>query len=290
MATDNYFDRWLNGIFSGIGATDATPKNHTITIKHQNLNTTPSFEIRNILSNRKKLAFTVVWADGTTTTVHLQPGDEWDDEKALAMCFTKKALGNKGNFNDKFNDALNNKMKVIPGGAGIAPEKECACGGEHPCTVCTCDGKKYGVISGEAIAADHAAPGDETAAEACDRMMQEATMEAMQKAGVTAKEATNAITELIHELSKQNNTNKKVEPTKKRYQVLLRTGLYDDQLLFESDDLTAVKRFAHTNAKQRGHGYYTRLWHSVDGMYIDYGSYSTYYFIPNMTVEEWTGK
>ena len=242
------------------------------------------YEIRNILSNRKKLAFTVVWTDGTVTTVHLHPGDEWDDEKALAMCFTKKALGNKGNFNDKFNDALATKMKVIP-----APEKECACGGEHPCTVCTCDGKKYGVISGEATA-DHAAPGDETAAEACDRMMQEATMEATQKAGVTAQEATNSIAELVHELSKQNNTNKKIPTTDKRYQVLLRTGLYDDQLVFESDDLAAVRNFVHTNAKQRGHGYYTRLWHAIGGMYIDYGSYSTYYFIPDMTVEEWTGK
>ena len=133
MLTDNRneFERWLDGIFS-----DATPKSHTITIKHQNLNTTPSFEIRNILSNRKKLAFTVVWADGTTTTVHLQPGDEWDDEKALAMCFTKKALGNKGNFNDKFNDALNNKMKIIPGGAGIVAEKECDC--DNTCTECKC--------------------------------------------------------------------------------------------------------------------------------------------------------
>ena len=214
------------------------------------------YEIRNVLSNRKKLAFTVVWADGTTTTVHLQPGDEWDDEKALAMCFTKKALGNKGNFNDKFNDVLATKMKIIPGSAGITPEKECACDDEHTCTTCTC--KKIS--------------------------------DAIQEAGVSAQEATNSIAELVHELSKQNNTNKKVPTTDKRYQVLLRTGLYDDQLLFESDDLAAVKRFVSTNAKQRGHGYYTRLWHAIGGMYIDYGSYSTYYFIPGMTIEEWTGK
>ena len=80
------------------------------------------FDIQSILSNRKKNAFTVVWADGTTTVVHCQPGDDWDDEKALAMCFTKKALGNKGNFNDIFNDALDNKRKIIPGGAGIVAE------------------------------------------------------------------------------------------------------------------------------------------------------------------------
>ena len=93
------------------------------------------FEIRSVLSNRKKLAFSVVWMDGTTTVVHLQPGDEWDDEKALAMCFTKKALGNKGNFNDKFNDALDNKMKIIP--ADPEPEKACDCDGT--CEECKCE-------------------------------------------------------------------------------------------------------------------------------------------------------
>ena len=88
------------------------------------------FAIRSVLSNRRKNAFTVVWEDGTTTVVHCQEGDEWDDEKALAMCFTKKALGNKGNFNDKFNDALNNKMKVIPEEKKTIPARE----------VCDCDG------------------------------------------------------------------------------------------------------------------------------------------------------
>ena len=76
------------------------------------------FEIKAVQSNRAKNVFTVAWKDGTVTSVHCQPGDDWDDEKALAMCFTKKALGNKGNFNDKFNDALAH-MKTIP-----APKKK----------------------------------------------------------------------------------------------------------------------------------------------------------------------
>ena len=76
------------------------------------------FEIKAVQSNRAKNVFTVAWKDGAVTSVHCQPGDDWDDEKALAMCFTKKALGNKGNFNDKFNDALAH-MKVIP-----APEEK----------------------------------------------------------------------------------------------------------------------------------------------------------------------
>ena len=96
------------------------------------------FAIRSVLSNRKKNAFSVVWMDGTTTVVHCQSGDEWDDEKALAMCFTKKALGNKGNFNDKFNDALDNKMKTIP--AEPIPEKACDCDGT--CVECKCEREK----------------------------------------------------------------------------------------------------------------------------------------------------
>ena len=92
------------------------------------------FAVRSVLSNRKKNAFSVVWMDGTTTVVHCQAGDDWDDEKALAMCFTKKALGNKGNFNNKFNDALDNKMKIIP--AEPAPKKACNCDGT--CTECKC--------------------------------------------------------------------------------------------------------------------------------------------------------
>ena len=123
------FQRWIDGIFNSAGIVSLEScydKPVKIVFEGEKTKKTVSpFEIQSVLSNRKKNAFTVVWADGTHTTVHCQSGDEWDDEKALAMCFTKKALGNKGNFNDKFNDALDNKMKVIP--AGPAPEKTCDC-------------------------------------------------------------------------------------------------------------------------------------------------------------------
>ena len=90
-----------------------------LTVKADNTKpTVDPFEIKAVQSNRAKNVFTVAWKDGTVTSVHCQPGDDWDDEKALAMCFTKKALGNKGNFNDKFNDALAH-MKTIP-----APEEK----------------------------------------------------------------------------------------------------------------------------------------------------------------------
>jgi hypothetical protein len=69
--------------------------------------------ITSILANHKKNAFTVVWADGTSTVIHCQPGDKWDDEKALAMCFVKKIAGNKGNFNDIFTEIMPAKIKRI---------------------------------------------------------------------------------------------------------------------------------------------------------------------------------
>lgn len=71
------------------------------------------YAIQSILANHKKNAFTVVWADGTYTVIHLQPGDKWDDEKALAMCFVKKMMGNKGSFNDIFTQELPSKLKEI---------------------------------------------------------------------------------------------------------------------------------------------------------------------------------
>ena len=78
--------------------------------------------ITSILANHKKNAFTVVWADGTSTVIHCQPGDKWDDEKALAMCFVKKIAGNKGNFNDIFTEIMPAKIKRI--GSAEEPEAE----------------------------------------------------------------------------------------------------------------------------------------------------------------------
>ena len=44
----------------------------------------------------------VLWEDGTKTVVKCQEGDTFDEEKGLALCFMKKALGNKSNFNNFF--------------------------------------------------------------------------------------------------------------------------------------------------------------------------------------------
>ena len=44
----------------------------------------------------------VFWNDGTKTTVKCSKRDEYSEEVGLAMCISKKALGNKGNFNEVF--------------------------------------------------------------------------------------------------------------------------------------------------------------------------------------------
>lgn len=44
----------------------------------------------------------VIWKDDTKTVVKCQSGDTYSEELGLAMCISKKYLGNKGNFNDEF--------------------------------------------------------------------------------------------------------------------------------------------------------------------------------------------
>ena len=51
-----------------------------------------------------KPATIVFWADGDKTVVKCQDGDTYSKEVGLAMCIAKKALGNKGNFNDVFKE------------------------------------------------------------------------------------------------------------------------------------------------------------------------------------------
>lgn len=60
----------------------------------------PPDEIKNVIFNQDKRTTVVMWEDGEKTIVHMQEGDDWDEEKALAMCYMKKALGNRGSFNN----------------------------------------------------------------------------------------------------------------------------------------------------------------------------------------------
>lgn len=57
-------------------------------------------KIKNVVFNDP--ATIVFWEDGTKTVVKCQDGDLYSEELGLAMCISKKALGNKGNFNETF--------------------------------------------------------------------------------------------------------------------------------------------------------------------------------------------
>lgn len=56
-------------------------------------------------------ATTILWKDGTKTTVKCQSEDVWSDEVGIAMCYLKKLLGNKGNYNNIFREAM--KVAVV---------------------------------------------------------------------------------------------------------------------------------------------------------------------------------
>lgn len=76
-----------------------------------------------IVSPIKKVIFNdpatiVFWEDGDKTIVKCQDGDEYSKETGLAMCIAKKALGNKGNFNDVF------KEWIPEYGKGKEPKQE----------------------------------------------------------------------------------------------------------------------------------------------------------------------
>lgn len=58
------------------------------------------FEIKRVITHNP--ATIVFWADGAKTVVKCQDGDVYSPEVGIAMCFMKKALGNKSNFNNTF--------------------------------------------------------------------------------------------------------------------------------------------------------------------------------------------
>lgn len=60
--------------------------------------------IKDVIFNNP--ATIVLWKDGTKTVVKCQKGDTYNPELGLAMCIIKKMCGNKGNYNDVFNQWL----------------------------------------------------------------------------------------------------------------------------------------------------------------------------------------
>lgn len=69
--------------------------------------------IKNVYFNDP--ATVVLWDDGTKTIVKCQDGDTYSKEVGLAMCISKKALGNKGNYNDIFKKWIPEEEKPARG-------------------------------------------------------------------------------------------------------------------------------------------------------------------------------
>ncbi len=64
----------------------------------------PGKPYKKIIVNVPKDTVCVIWRDGSKTVMKPQPGDTFDYEKGIALCFMKKAYNNRGCFNDVFKD------------------------------------------------------------------------------------------------------------------------------------------------------------------------------------------
>lgn len=76
---------------------DAIMNNIHNDLKYQ-MDIRPYFNIKKVIFNNP--ATIVIWKDDTKTVVKCGKDDTYDAEKGLALCFMKKALGNKGNYNN----------------------------------------------------------------------------------------------------------------------------------------------------------------------------------------------
>ena len=110
---------------------------------------TSMFNSRPTLPSIKNVYFNdpvtvVLWDDGSKTIVKCQDGDTYSRETGLALCISKKALGNKPNFNDIF-------KKWIPEEKKPTSERLCSnCkyrdriwgGGDESCFECAVHGDR----------------------------------------------------------------------------------------------------------------------------------------------------
>lgn len=216
------------------------------------------FEIKNILANHEKNAFTVVWADGTNTVIHLQEGDKWDDEKALAMCFVKKLMGNKGAFNYIFTEEMPAKLKTINKKA--APLK--VSGGTLTCNI-------------SVSSATETAMTTDTISNIKERVEKiENVQEGMASAGVSFMETLN---KMIGEAMEKSYVLYLGDVSSKR--VCL--GTYHT-----IRDLNKAIMTYQTSNFPWSLGTPKRFWEQNNEMYIDFGS-SKYFVISGLTVKEY---
>lgn len=211
------------------------------------------FDIQSITANHKKNAFTVVWGDGSHTIIHLQKGDVWDDEKALAMCFVKHMMGDTGSFNDIFTEEMPAKIKHIGTVSGpTVAEHECHC--DTPCEACSCHTE-----------AERAA---------------EASVNAVLNRVSNVAEMTNAtLKKMIDELTG--------EPVKvQRYDLFLmdpcgdKTEIYHQGTDEEIHKAMRAYRMKHYPVLEANRAPY-RVWMIKDNLMVDFGA-GSYFMVPGM--------
>lgn len=59
-----------------------------------------------VIINKDKGTTVIIWKDGTKTIVKCQPGEDFDPEKGVAMCFMKRVFRNRGCYNTWMKEAL----------------------------------------------------------------------------------------------------------------------------------------------------------------------------------------
>ena len=60
----------------------------------------PDDGVEKFIFNEEEGVTVALWKDGTKTIIRCQKGDIFDKEKAIALCYMKKTLGNRGSFNE----------------------------------------------------------------------------------------------------------------------------------------------------------------------------------------------
>lgn len=73
----------------------------------------PDDRIKQVIFNKEKRTTVVLWYDGQKTIIKQQDGDVWDEEKALALCYMKRVLGNRGSFNETLKKYCNLPVKEV---------------------------------------------------------------------------------------------------------------------------------------------------------------------------------
>lgn len=255
---EDYMQKWLDGMFGAIGATYKPVK---IVLEGENKvgpvpKKTINFNIQSITANHKKNAFTVVWGDGSHTIIHLQKGDVWDDEKALAMCFVKHMMGDKGSFNDIFTTEMPAKIKHIGKVEPVEEKHKCKC--DTPCENCSC--KKEDSFTSVA----------------------ESLKRAGARATESAKDAIGLSTEIEGFLKKLAEEPAKIQ----RYDLFLmdpcgdRTEIYHQGTDEEIHKAMRAYRMKHYPILEANRTPY-RVWMIKDNLMVDFGA-GAYFMVPGM--------